>query len=84
MNPMRLGKNAIVILVSCTMLLVAAFILLAVESKGAVVESRIGFVFAVIIALLVFLTVLFVWLGSPRNPSGGGDARKVNEPPIDI
>jgi hypothetical protein len=81
---MRLGKNAIVILVSCTFLLVAAFILLAVESKGAIVESRIGFVFAVIIALLVFLTVLFAWIGGPRNPPDERNARRVNEPPIDI
>jgi len=81
---MRLGKNGIVILVSCTFLLIVAFILLAVESKGAIVESRIGFVFAAIIALLVFLTVFFAWLGSPKDPPSDGNARRVNQPPIDI
>jgi hypothetical protein len=81
---MKLGKNAVVILVSCTFLLVAAFILLAVESKGAIVESRIGFVFVAVIALLVFLTVFFVWLGNPKEPPTGSNPRRVNEPPIDI
>ena len=65
---MKLSKNAVVILVSCTFLLIAAFILLAVESKGAIVESRLGFVFVAIITLLVFLTVLFAWLGGPKDP----------------
>lgn len=80
---MRIGKNAVVILISCTFLLIAAFILLAVESKGAMVESRIGFVFLGIIALLVFLTVFFAWLGPKDSPSDG-KARKVNQTPIDI
>jgi hypothetical protein len=74
---MKLGKNAVVILVSCTLLLIASFILLAVESKGAIVESRIGFVFLAVIALLVFLTVFFVWLGNPRDPPDG-TPRRVN------
>ncbi len=65
---MNLGKNAVTILVSCTLLLVATFILLAVESKGAVVESRFGFVFAAVIALLIFLTIFFIWLGNPKDP----------------
>lgn len=76
---MKLGKNAIVILISCTFLLVAAFILLAVESKGAIVESRFGFVFVAIIALLVFLTVFFVWLGNPKDPPNHDNPpRRVN------
>jgi hypothetical protein len=76
---MKLSKNAVVILVSCTFLLIASFILLAVESKGAVVESRFGFVFAAIIALLVFLTVLVVWIGGPKDPPDIDiKARKVN------
>jgi high-affinity K+ transport system ATPase subunit B len=83
MTPMKPGKNAVVILVSSTFLLIAAFVLLAVESKGAVVESRIGFVFLGIIALLVFLTVFFAWI-SPKDTPSDGKARKVNQPPIDI
>jgi len=76
---MKLGKTAVVILVSCTFLLVATFILLAVESKGAIVESRIGLVFAAIIALLVFLTVFFVWLGGPKDPqSPDREPRRLN------
>jgi hypothetical protein len=76
---MRIGKNTVVILVSCTFLLVAVFVLLGVESKGAIVESRIGFVFAAIIALLVFMTVLFMWLGGPKDPPDIDiKARKVN------
>jgi hypothetical protein len=76
---MNLGKNAVTILVSCTLLLIATFVLLAVESKGAVVESRIGFVFAAIIALLVFMTIFFVWLGSPKDPPGpNNDPRRLN------
>jgi hypothetical protein len=80
---MKPGKNTVAILISSTFLLVVAFILLAVESKGAVVESRIGFVFVAIIALLVFLTVFFAWI-SPKDTPSDGKARKVNQPPIDI
>lgn len=74
---MKLSKNAVIVLVSCVLLLVSAMILLAVESKGAIVESRLGFVFTAVIALLVFLTVFFLWLGNPKDPPGG-DPRKVN------
>jgi hypothetical protein len=81
---MRPGKNTVAILVSCTFLLIAAFILLAVESKGAVVESRIGFVFLAIIALLLFMTVFFAWISPKDTPSDGSKARKVNQPPVDI
>jgi len=80
---MKPGKNTVAILVSCTFLLIVAFILLAVESKGAVVESRIGLVFVAIIALLLFLTVFFAWI-SPKDTPSDGKARKVNQPPIDI
>ena len=80
---MKPGKNTVAILVSCTFLLIAAFILLAVESKGAVVESRIGFVFLAIIALLLFMTVFFAWI-SPKDTPSDGKARKVNQPPVDI
>ncbi|HXQ82085.1 MAG TPA: hypothetical protein VN775_12270 [Opitutaceae bacterium] len=73
---MNLGKNAVVILVSCTLLMVATFILLAVESKGAIVESRFGFVFAAVIALLVFLTVFFIWLGHPKDPPSPNNSPK--------
>jgi hypothetical protein len=76
---MKLGKNAVVILISCTFLLVASFILLAVESKGAIVESRLGMVFVAIIALLVFLTVFFIWLGNPKDPpSPDNNPRRLN------
>jgi hypothetical protein len=76
---MKLGKNAVVILVACTFIMISAFILLAVESKGAVVESRFGFVFVAIIALLVFLTVFFVWLGHPKDPPDRDEnPRRVN------
>jgi hypothetical protein len=76
---MNLGKNAVTILVSCTLLLIATFVLLAVESKGAVVESRIGFVFAAIIALLIFLTIFFAWLGHPKDPPGSNNnPRRLN------
>jgi hypothetical protein len=76
---MNLGKNAVTVLVSCTLLLIATFVLLAVESKGAVVESRIGFVFAAIIALFVFMTIFFVWLGNPKDPPGPNkDPRRLN------
>jgi hypothetical protein len=76
---MKFSKNAVLILVSCTFLLVASFILLAVESKGAIVESRFGFIFVAVIALLVFLTVLFLWLGGPKDPPDiDVKARKVN------
>jgi len=76
---MKSSKNAVLILVSCTFLLIASFILLAVESKGAIVESRIGFVFVAIIVLLVFLTALFMWIGGPKDPPDIDiKARKVN------
>jgi len=78
-DPMKFSKNAVLILVSCTFLLIACFVLLAVESKGAIVESRLGFVFVAIIALLVFLSVLFLWLGGPKDPPDIDiKARKVN------
>jgi hypothetical protein len=76
---MKPSKNAVLILVSCTFLLIASFILLAVESKGAIVESRFGFVFVAIIAVLIFLTVLFLWIGGPKDPPDIDiKARKVN------
>lgn len=45
------------LVVALTLLVIAIFGLLCVESKGALIESRVGFIGLVVIAALLFLSV---------------------------
>lgn len=43
--------------VGLTLFVIAVFVLLCVESKGSLIESRVGFIGLVVIAGLLFLSV---------------------------
>ncbi len=62
-------------IVGGTILMVCAFIALAIESKGRLVESRVGFIALVVIAALIFLSAYV----TPKNQTNKTDKTKPDE-----
>lgn len=59
--------------VIATLLLVAAFIFLCIESKGRFVESRIGIIGIVVIAAMLFLSAFVTPKSKDQNPNPDHD-----------